>query len=105
MQLNENLQNCLLAVISRYPVHSVNINETVLGPQMLGAEAWYIPDLIQQIKDTYPTLLQDRARLVIDEQRCELYLVNQSEETPALWIYCRGKIPTCRKHALSRMQK
>lgn len=98
MQLNENLQNCLFALVSRYPRHSVDINEAVLGPQQLGARGWYIPDLIKLFKSTYPALLQDSARLVIDGQRCELYLVNQSEKGPALWIHCRGRIPPCGEH-------
>src|SRR5579859_5644632 len=40
LRLTEKLQFCLLALASRYPRHIVNINEEILGPQILGAEGW-----------------------------------------------------------------
>lgn len=105
LELNENLQICLLATLSRCPLHSVDINEAVLGPQQRGAKDWSIPDLLKQFGQACPALLRDSARLVIDERRSELYLVDRSEKIPALWIHCRGKIPACSEHTLTSVKQ
>ena len=88
LQLTEKLQLCLLALANRYPHHSVNINEEILGPQTLGAEGWRAADLIELLQNTSPQLLQAKARLEVTAQRKGIYLLERSEEVPAFWVYC-----------------
>jgi len=88
LQLTEKLQLCLLALANRYPHHSVNINEEILGPQTLGAEGWRAADLIELLQNTSPQLLQAKARLEVTAQRKGIYLLELSEEVPAFWVYC-----------------
>ena len=94
MQLNERLEICLLALASRYPDHVVDINEAVLGHQQHGADGWTARDLIEQLHSTQSTLLYKQAHLIIDTQMSEIYLPDYSEQTPAIFVHCRGKIPT-----------
>lgn len=102
MQLNDTLQVCLLALASRYPEHTVDINEIVLGPQKWGAKGWTSEGIIDLFEQTQPTLLQAMARLVIDIQRCEIYLPRQAEFIPAFLIHCRGKIPGSQGNIVAR---
>ncbi len=94
MQLNERLEICLLALASRYPDHVVDINEAVLGHQQPGAQGWTAHDLIEELHTTQSTLLNAQAHLIIDTQMSEIYLPDYSEQTPAIFVHCRGKIPT-----------
>ncbi len=94
MQLNERLEICLLALASRYPDHVVDINESVLGHQRSGADGWTARDLIEHFHRTQSTLLYAQAHLIIDTQMSEIYLPDYSEQTPAIFVHCRGKIPT-----------
>ncbi|GAC1636649.1 MAG: hypothetical protein PVS3B3_34370 [Ktedonobacteraceae bacterium] len=92
MRLNENMQICLLALHSRYPEHTLDINENILGPQSLGADGWKALDIIELLQHTQPEILQAKALLMLDQHReCSIYLVKQSEETPALFIRWQGK--------------
>ena len=104
MRLNDTLQVCLLALASRYPEHTLDINETVLGPQRLGAEGWTSEGIIDLFEKTRPELLHILAFLVIDIQRSEIYLPQYTERTPALLIHCRGKIPCCQGTILTRQK-
>lgn len=88
LRLTEKLQICLLALASRYPHHSMTINEEILGPQPLGAEGWEAADLIELLQNTSPQLLQTKARLEVNAQRKGIYLLEHSEEVPAFWVYC-----------------
>jgi hypothetical protein len=105
MQLNENLQICLLALTSRYPENVVDINEDILEPQRLGTDGWRALDILELLQSTHPEVLQTKARLVLDSQECSIYLVDQSEETPALCIHCEGKIPPSQGAMLERKEK
>ncbi len=98
MQLNDSFQVCLLALASRYPEHVVDINEALLGPQSRGAEGWTSLDVIEILQDTVPELLQAAARLVIDTQKSEIYLLEHSEEIPASLVHCRGRLPKSRRN-------
>jgi hypothetical protein len=98
MQLNDSFQVCLLAVASRYPEHVVDINEALLGPQSRGAEGWTSLDVIEILQDTAPELLQARALLVVDTQKSEIYLLEHSEEIPAILVHCRGRLPRTRRN-------
>jgi hypothetical protein len=93
MQLNDTLQICLLALASRYPQHVVDINEDLLGPQLLGADGWSSLDVIEMLEHTAPDLLQAMAKLVVDTQKSEIYLIEHGEEIPAILVHCRGKVP------------
>ncbi len=105
MQLNENLQICLLALTSRYPENVVDINEDILEPQRLGTDGWRALDIIELLQSTHPEVLQTKAWLVLDSQECSMYLVDQSEEKPALRIHCEGKIPPYQGAMLERQEK
>ena len=96
MQLNDSLRICLLALASRYPDHIVDMNEDVLGTQSFGAEGWLVLDVIDLLEQTTPELLQVMARIVVNPQKCEIYLLDHSEQVPAVVIHCRGKIPSGR---------
>ncbi|HLZ58528.1 MAG TPA: hypothetical protein VKR06_16440 [Ktedonosporobacter sp.] len=93
MQIDDSLHICLRALESRYPIHVVDINEVVLGPQGFAAAGWTSPDIIAQLEQAAPALLQAQARLVVDPQKSEIYLLEHSEHEPALIIHCRGKLP------------
>lgn len=95
MQLEDRLQVCLLSLVSRYPDHVVDMNEAVLGSQRFGAENWFALDLIELLEQTRPEILQAMARLVVDPQRCEIYLLDHTDVIPAFLVHCRGKIPLC----------
>jgi hypothetical protein len=88
LRLTENLRICLLAVIHRYPEHSVEMNEAVLGPQRLGAEGWRAEELLEWLQETAPDLLHEEARLEVTLQRRGIYLLQRSEEMPAFWLHC-----------------
>jgi hypothetical protein len=108
LQLNENLQICLLALATRYPQHLVDINEAVLGSQPFRAQGWRAADLIEWLKSTAPELLQATARLEVNSQRRGIYLLERSEETPAFWIHCgeKGKkMPPYRGNLATRRQE
>ena len=102
MYLNDRLQVCLLALASRHPDHVVDINEAVLGSQNLGAAGWTALDIIELLEHVKPDLLQAAARLVVDTQKSEIYLLDHSEKIPAIYVHCRGRIPSCRGNLASR---
>ena len=106
LQLNESLQICLLALDSRYPRNIVDINEEVLGPQSLGAEGWTASDIIELCQNMAPQMLQAKARLVVNAQRRGIYLIELSEEKPALWIHCGvggEKVPPYKGNMAARL--
>jgi hypothetical protein len=88
VQLTEPLRICLLAVAHRYPKHSLDINEAVLGPQDLGAEGWWATDLIELLQETAPQLLLTLAHLHVTTQRRGIYLLDYSEDIAAFWMHC-----------------
>ena len=90
MKLNEKLKICLLALESRHPKSLVEINEAVLGHLSFLPGARTPSVAVELLEINAQHLLHAPACLVIDAQRCEIYLVEQSQETPAFWIYCEG---------------
>ncbi len=90
MKLNEKLKICLLALESRHPKSFVEINEVVLGHLSFLPGACTPSGVVELLETNAPHLLHAPACLVIDAQRSELYLVEQSQEVPAFWIYCEG---------------
>ena len=105
MQLNESMQICLLALSSRHPEHTLAINEDLLGRQSLGTDGWKALDILELLQRTQPEILQAKALLVLDQQEGSMYLVNQSEETPALCIRWQGKLPPYQGNMSVRQEK
>jgi len=107
VRLTENLRICLLALASRYPSHSVDIDEQVLGPQSLGATGWRAADLIELFQSTAPGLLQAKAHLEVSAGERGIYVLERSEQTPALWIHCGTpgeKMPAYQGDLVTRRQ-
>lgn len=101
MQLNDCLRVCLLALSSRYPDHMLDINEELLGSRNLDAGCRTALDLIEVLERISPDLLLAEARLVVDSQKSDIYLVDYSEVVPALVVHCRGRLPLYEPHILS----
>ena len=91
MKLNENLQICLLAIASRYPDSTLDINQEVLGPESFQTEKCSPLDLMERLQSHAPQLLHVPAQLVVDAQERAIYLVEQSQQTPAFWIRYRER--------------
>jgi len=91
MKLNENLQICLLAIASRYPESTLDINEEVLGPQSFQTKQCTPLDLMERLQNAAPQLLHAPARLIVDAQERGIYLVEQSQQTPAFWLLSRER--------------
>jgi hypothetical protein len=103
MKLYEMLKLCLLALDSRYPQSEVEINETVLGHQRSWIEACTPVEMLEVLQQYAPQLLYMPACLVIDAEQSAIYLVEQSEEAPAFWVYCGGCTPSQRAKELQRV--
>jgi hypothetical protein len=108
MYLHDNLRNCLQALASRYPRHAIDINNAVLGPQTfvlwgwtadetIRSWGWAVDEMIEMFEKYAPHVLQIRADLTIDQDRCVIHLPECSAELPAFWLHCRGKIPPCHR--------
>ena len=91
MKLNENLQICLLATTSRYPMSTMDLNEEVIGPQCPKTGECTPSSLLELLQSDAPHMLDAPARLVIDVQERAIYLVEQSQQTPAFWIRHRER--------------
>ena len=102
MELYDTLQICLLALASRYPEHVVDMNETVVGQQELGAGGWLAFDMIEHLATIHPELLDATAHIIVNPQKSEIYLLDYAEEQPAFIVHCRGKIPCCQGNAEKR---
>jgi hypothetical protein len=93
MKLNDNLQICLLALASRCPNSTMDINEEVLGFQSDKTEGYTPSELIELLQHTHLQVLHAPARLVVDAQEKSIYLVEYSQETPAVRPHCRESTP------------
>jgi hypothetical protein len=94
MYLHDNLHVCLLALANRYPNNLIESNRTVLGAQAFCPGCRTALEVIAWLQRTEPALLEKNAFLVvIDAQKCEIYLTGGDEQTPAYRIHCRGKMP------------
>jgi hypothetical protein len=91
MKLNENLQICLLAIASRYPESTLDINEEVLLPQSFRTKKCPPVELMERLQSHAPQLLQAAAQLMVDAQERAIYLVEQSQQTPAFWLRSRER--------------
>jgi hypothetical protein len=102
MRLNEKLKICLLALESRHPKSLVEINGVVLGHLSFLPGVCTPSGVVALLEINAPHLLHTPACLVIDAQTSEIYLVEQSREVPAFWIYSEGCPPP---HGEEQMQK
>ena len=91
MKLHENLQICLLAIASRYPESTLDSNEEVLLPQSFQTQRCTPVELMEWLQSHAPQLLQAPAQLVVDEQERAIYLVEQSQHTPAFRLHYRER--------------
>ncbi len=108
LRLTENLQNCLLALASRFPRHIVDINEQILGSQSLGTFGWRAADIIELFQSMAPELLQAEACLEVNAASRGIYLLERSVQTPALWVHCGTpgeKMPAYQGDLATRRQK
>ncbi len=87
------LQICLLALENRYPGCVIEGNEAVLPELALSGEAITPSQMLAFLQANAPHLLQAPARLIIDDQKSEIALLEISEERPAFWLYCGGRSP------------
>lgn len=105
MRLNETLQICLLALVSRHPEYTLDINEVLLGLQSLGTDGWKASDILELLQRTQPEILHAKALLVLDQQERSIYLMSRSEETPAFSIHGQGKLPPYQGNMAIRIEK
>ncbi len=90
MKLHENLQLCLLALASRYPDDTVEINEAIFD--ILDLHSFTVggltpSEMIEVLLRTNPHLLQTEACVVVSAQESTIYLLDCSEKIPAFWIH------------------
>ena len=91
MKLHENLQICLLAIAARYPESTLDINKEVIRTQSLQMQRCTPVELMERLQSHAPQLLHAPAQLVVDAQECAIYLVEQSQHTPAFWLRYRER--------------
>jgi hypothetical protein len=90
MRFDEMLQICLLALENRYPDCVIEGNKAVLSELALPDEAIASSQMFEFLQASAPHLLQAPARMIVDEQQSNIYLLAISEEQPAFRLYCEG---------------
>jgi len=91
MKLNENLRICLLAVASRYPTSTIDLNEEVIGPQCPKTGECTPSGLLELLQSHAPHMLSAPAHLVLEAQERVIYLGEQSQQAPAFRIHYRER--------------
>ena len=91
MQLRERLRICLLAAASRYPESLIDINEALLGHQPFWQEGYPPLQALEVLRVHAPQLLEAPACLRVDAQASVIYLVEQSQQRCAFWVYREGR--------------
>lgn len=87
MMLDETLHNCVVAVANRYPQYVVDIDEALLGDQSAKLHEETPLELLEQLQDFAPELLYVSAHVECDTYRCELRVLDLSEERPAFLFH------------------
>ncbi|GCE24424.1 hypothetical protein [Dictyobacter kobayashii] len=98
MYLEDILSVCLQGLNSRYPDHVIDINLEIMVVPEIDPKGWKADELIRHLNEKAPHFLQKMARMIIDSCETDIYLLDVSEETPALWLHCQGKLPPCHEH-------
>ncbi|MBE3559479.1 MAG: hypothetical protein IMW89_09660 [Ktedonobacteraceae bacterium] len=93
MNLDDILRVCLLALASRHPSHTIDLGEDLVEMLDIPREGWTAEELIGFLDANYPQLLREDARLRLDAECSEIYLLQRSKEKAAFYIHCRGRIP------------
>jgi len=70
----------------------LDINEDLFGRQSLGTDGWKASDMLELLQRTQPEILHAKALLVLEQQERSMYLLGQSEKTPALCIHGQEKL-------------
>jgi len=80
MRLNETLHNCVMAVAYRYLQYVVDIDEALLGNQSGKLHEETPLELLEQLQAFAPELLHTSSLVVCDTYKCELLVLDLSEE-------------------------
>lgn len=105
MRLNDILRICLLSLANRYPVHTIDFDDSVIALPELETRGWTAQEMLEFLDAYAPHLLQAPACLLVDECNCEIFLPLYSEDKPAIHIHCRGKIPAPHRHSVKKREK
>jgi hypothetical protein len=105
MRLNDALQICLLSLASRYPVHTLDLDNELIKIPGTETRRWTAYEMIGMLSFYAPQLLEAPACLVIDACCCEIFLPLYSEERPAIHVHCRGKIPALSEKPREKREK
>ena len=87
MRLKETLHNSLMAIANRYPEYIVDIDEDVWGNQHVKLHALTPLELVEELQVSAPELLHASAFVECDTYRCELRVLDLSEEKPAILFH------------------
>jgi hypothetical protein len=93
MHLYDTLHVCLLALASRYPNNLIESNRVIVGDHAFCSGCRTAGEVVDWLQHTTPAMLEENAALLLNDQKCEIYLTDRDEQTPAYWIHCRGKMP------------
>ena len=93
MYLHDKLRVCLLALANRYHENLIESNSDILSAHAFCPGCRTALDTLAWLQRREPALLEEMAFLVIDAQKCEIYLPDRDGQRPAYWIHCRGKMP------------
>lgn len=104
MYLHDILRICLLALESRYPEHSMDIDAQICELQGLPEQEWTAFQVFELLDDLAPELLAEPATLVINEQCCAIFLPGRAKDRPAIRIHCHGKLPI-KRYSIAQAHK
>jgi hypothetical protein len=90
MKLDEMLEICLLVLEHRFPGCAVEGDAAMFQELALTGEPITPTQMLELLQASVPHLLQAPTRLIVDEQRSEISLLEISEERPAFRLYCEG---------------
>jgi hypothetical protein len=83
MEINETLHNCLMAIASRYPHYSVDIDTDVWGQQSGQLHVHTPLALLDQLNICAPQFLYLAAHVECEGSSCEIRVLDMSQERPA----------------------
>ncbi len=99
MHLHDILQVCLLSLEARYPKHTLDVNLPIFASQTDACKGWTARQLLTFLRTQVPYLLAEPASLYINDQICAIFLPAYTQDTPAITIHCRGKMPHSRQNS------
>lgn len=105
MYLNDILRVCLLALESRYPVHSLNVHASLLKTFAGEREGWSAEEIMRWLEEVDPALLEQPAILHIDASTSAIFVPTYLQQEPAFYLHCQGHIPACHPHQVEYESK